>query len=110
MFVHDLFIRIVELENIPVPHLNGFPVSHLLWADDLILLALDNQSLEAQLDCLHEFASKFELSINVQKTNIMVFNSSTINDAEAHRQPGETCSDVHVPNLAPCNRNYEGDY
>ena len=75
MFVHDLSIRLAELENISVPHLNGFPVSHLLWADDLILLALDNQSLQAQLDCLHEFASKWELSINIQKTNIMVFNS-----------------------------------
>ena len=75
MFVHDLSLRLAELENISVPHLNGFPVSHLLWADDLILLALDNQSLQAQLDCLHEFASKWELSINIQKTNIMVFNS-----------------------------------
>ena len=47
MFVNNLSIGIAELDNISVPHLNGFPVSHLLWADYLILLALDNQSLQA---------------------------------------------------------------
>ena len=76
MFVHDLSTKLEELDNISLPNLNGFPVSHLLWADDLILLALDNRSLQAQLDCLDQFVSKWELSINIQKTNVMVFNSS----------------------------------
>ena len=52
-------------------------VSYLLWADDLILLALDHQSLQKELDCLNDFASKWELSINIDKTKIMVFNSSS---------------------------------
>lgn len=60
-----------------VPLLNNFPISHLLWADDLILLALDAKSLQTQLDCLHEFVSECELSINIQKTNIMVFNKGS---------------------------------
>ena len=74
IFIHDLSKRLSELENISVPCLNGFPVSHLLWADDLILLALDEESLQRQLNCLHEFVSVWELSVNIQKTNVMVFN------------------------------------
>ena len=77
MFVHDLSIKLAEIDHLTsVPLLNDFPVSHLLWADDLILLALDARSLQAQLDCLHRFVNEWELSVNIQKTNIMVFNSS----------------------------------
>ena len=71
MFIHDLSARLSDLADLSVPLLNDFPISHLLWADDLILLALDAKSLQTQLDCLHEFVTKWELSINIQKTNIM---------------------------------------
>ena len=77
IYIYDLSIRLAALEDLSIPELNGFSVSHLLWADDLILLALDANSLQKQLDCLHEFASKWELSINIDKTKIMVFNSSS---------------------------------
>ena len=77
IYIYDLSIYLAALEDLSVPELNGFPVNHLLWADDLILLALDHQSLQKELDCLNEFASKWELSINIDKTKIMVFNSSS---------------------------------
>ena len=47
-----------------------------LWADDLVLLALDHGSLQKLLDCLYEYAERWELSVNTGKTNIMVFNTS----------------------------------
>ena len=62
LFIHDLSLKLDELEDALVPDLNGFPISHLLWADDLILLALDAESLQQQLDILHEFASFWDLS------------------------------------------------
>jgi hypothetical protein len=74
IYIYDLSIRLAAFEDLSIPELNGFSVSHLLWADDLILLALDANSLQKQLD---EFASKWELSINIDKTKIMVFNSSS---------------------------------
>ena len=77
IYIYDLSIHLAALEDLSVPELNGFPVNHLLWADDLILLALDHQSLQKELDCLNDFASKWELSINIDKTKIMVFNSSS---------------------------------
>ncbi len=77
LYIYELSIRLDALSDIGVPLLNGFPVSHLLWADDLILLALDVISLQKQLNCLNEFVISWELSVNLGKTNIMVFNSSS---------------------------------
>ena len=43
----DLWTKLAELDNISSPNLHGFSVSQLPWVDDLILLALDNHSLQA---------------------------------------------------------------
>ena len=50
-------------------------VSHLLWADDLILLALDHSTLQKQLDTLMDFCDQWGVEINVDKTKIIKFNT-----------------------------------
>ena len=77
IYIHELSIRLSEIEELNVPLLNGFKVSHLLWADDLVLLALDAETLQRLLDCLNEYAEKWELTVNIGKTNVMVFNTSS---------------------------------
>ena len=61
LYIHELSIRLEQIEELDVPLLNGVKVSHLLWADDLILLALDADSLQKLLNCLHDYAEKWEL-------------------------------------------------
>ena len=51
-------------------------VTHLLWADDLVLLGLDPKSLEAMLDTLSSYCIDWGLTVNTEKTAIMVFNRS----------------------------------
>ena len=52
-YIHSLSeILKEENENINVPTLNESRVSHLLWADDLVLMALDSQSLQNMLNIL----------------------------------------------------------
>ena len=53
LFIHDLSARLDAIDELNLPVLNGFKVSHLLWADDLVLLALDEISLQKLLDCLY---------------------------------------------------------
>ena len=77
MFLYDLSTELEELSGISIPNLNGFNISHLLWADDLILAALDEKSLQKLLDVLSSFVERWELSINIAKTNIMVFNRAS---------------------------------
>ena len=77
LYIHELSIRLEEIEELDVPLLNGVKVSHLLWADDLVLLALDADSLPKLLNCLHDYSEKWELSVNIDKTSVMVFNTSS---------------------------------
>ena len=77
IFIHDLSVKLSNIEELNAPLLNGTKISHLLWADDLVLLALDEKSLQNLLDKLHEYADAWELSVNISKTNVMVFNSSS---------------------------------
>ena len=65
LFIHDLSRKIEEIDELNSPLLNDFKVSHLLWADDLVLLALDEASLQKLLDCLNNYADSWELSVNI---------------------------------------------
>ena len=56
------------------PKLMDQIISHLLWADDLILLALDTKTLQRQLDCLNEFCKDWGVEINVSKTKLLIFH------------------------------------
>ena len=77
VFIHDLSVQLDSIEGLDVPLMDGLKISHLLWADDLVLLALDAASLQKLLDCLNNYADQWELSVNLGKTNVMVFNKSS---------------------------------
>jgi len=77
IYIRDLTIMLEDLTGVVSPEINGVKITHLMWADDLILLALDDVSLQKLLDCLDKFSTDWELSVNVSKTNVMVFNSSS---------------------------------
>ena len=76
-FVHQLSEDLNSLKNIEVPVLNTVnKVTHLLWADDLILLALSRASLQKMLDVLYSYCLECGLSVNISTTAVMVFNRS----------------------------------
>ena len=56
------------------PTLSGVPVSHLAWADDLVLLALDRGSLDRLIIIIEDYCNKWGLEINVNKTKFMILN------------------------------------
>ena len=73
-FIHQLSKDINSIEGLNVPLLGTAKITHLLWADDLVLLALDRESLQAMLNVLQSYCLEWGLSVNVKKTAIMVFN------------------------------------
>ena len=72
--IHELS-ELLDVTGVDVLMLNNVLASHLLWADDLILMALDEHGLQ-KLDCLYDFCTSWGLSINPDKTKIMIFNRS----------------------------------
>ena len=74
IFIHQLSEDLNELEEVEVPIINSTRVTHLLWADDLILLALNSTSLQKMLNTLESYCLEWGLTVNISKTAIMVFN------------------------------------
>ena len=70
VFLADLS-PLLEFPNCPV--LSNKKISHLLWADDLILLALDAQTAQSQLNALANFCTRWGIEINELKTQAVIF-------------------------------------
>ncbi len=75
-FIHQLSEDLNNLEDVNVPIMNSTPITHLLWADDLVLLALDPESLQKMLDTLLAYCMEWGLSVNLSNTPVMAFNRS----------------------------------
>lgn len=56
--------------------LAGRVVRVLLYADDLVLLATSPKDLQTQLDALHSFCTANSMTVNVSKTECVVFGPS----------------------------------
>ena len=56
------------------PILSDLRITHLAWADDVVILAMDRASLDRQLRIIEEYCRKWGLQINVSKTKFMVMN------------------------------------
>ena len=55
------------------PRLSNLLISHLLWADDLILLSLNKRTAQLQLNKLDKFCKDWGIEINEIKTKTVVF-------------------------------------
>ncbi len=49
-------------------------LTHLFWADDLILMSDSAGGLQAQIDNLYTYCSKWQMIINNMKTKCLIFN------------------------------------
>eukprot|EP00116_Pleurobrachia_bachei_P008043 sb/3468305/ len=78
MYVHELSVRLNREAGSSSPSLAGKHISHLLWADDLVLMALNPASLQRLINVLEEYCEEWGLSVNLKKTEVMVFNKSAV--------------------------------
>ena len=75
-YINDLSEQLNNMDDVDVPVLNNVRISHLLWADDLVLLGLNAKSPQKMLDQLFAFGLEWGLSVNIKKTAVLVFNKS----------------------------------
>ena len=77
LYIMDLSDTIKNIETtLKLPTLNDHNLSHLLWADDLVLIALDSESLQKLINVLSKFCEDWDIVVKMTKTEIMVFNST----------------------------------
>ena len=61
------------MTDIDAPTLKGVMVPLLLCADDLILMSESAAGLQKQLDALASFCEERQLTVNLSKTKVVVF-------------------------------------
>ncbi|VDI73582.1 Hypothetical predicted protein [Mytilus galloprovincialis] len=72
VYVNDLVDEINSL-NLGIPINESCILSILLYADDIVLLAPDEESLQMMLNVVNNWCSKCRLSLNFEKTKIIHF-------------------------------------
>ena len=71
VYINDLTERINSL-NCGV-NIDDFKLSILLYADDIALIAPDENSLQSMLNVVTDWCSEWKLCININKTKIVHF-------------------------------------
>ena len=63
----------IDFKNLTERDMNRPSIFLLLFADDLALFTTEKHSLQAQLDSIHLYSTRWGLTINVAKTRMCVF-------------------------------------
>lgn len=71
LFIRDLSLA---LDACPTVVLGNVTINHLLYADDLVLLADSEAHLQLLLNKLEEYATDNKLAINLAKSKVMTFS------------------------------------
>ena len=71
VFVNDLGDELIDNA---VPILQNHKINHLLHADDVVLLSTSNSGLQHNIDMVHKFCYNWGLSINANKSKVIVFS------------------------------------
>ena len=92
LYVDGLEKHLLGTADIDAPTLGEVLVPLLLYADDLILMSTSAAGLQKQLHALASFCEQRQLTVNLSKTKIVVFESKqsevpdfTLNDAVVER-------------------------
>ena len=70
LFINDLPNVFLNTNSKP-PILDKMTIPALLYADDLIIISESAEGLQHSLHLLHEYCNKWELRVNLKKTNAM---------------------------------------
>jgi hypothetical protein len=73
IFINDIMNYIEVNDKTPV--LNNMKISHLLYADDMVLLARSEEDIQKSVNSVDKFCKDWGLQVNTDKSKVMVFNT-----------------------------------
>ena len=71
MYLNDMAVGIKQLQC--GVNLNGFELSILLYADDIVLIAPDERKLQLMLEFVSSWCKKWRMAVNTDKTHVVHF-------------------------------------
>ena len=89
LFVNDLAREVNELKC--GVKIGNKMVSVLLYADDIVLISETEESLQKQLNTVHSWCQKWQLSINCSKTQVIHFRKMTGQETNFEFRMGDKC-------------------
>ncbi len=105
--IHKLFGK----ETDPLTLKEGVQINSLSWADDLVLMSTSHKGLQTCLNRLNEYCKKWGLSINVNKTKIMIMEKGrSINTNREFSLSGEPVECVQSYKYLGVIINYNGTF
>lgn len=72
MYINDIAEYLFT--NADTPSINDVNIGHLMYADDIILLACNEKDLQKSVQGVQKFCSDWDLQVNTDKSKILVFN------------------------------------
>ena len=75
LYIDGLEKHLLQTADIDAPTLRGVLVPLLLYADDLVLMSTSAAGLQKQLDALASFSDQRQLTVNLSKTKVVVFEA-----------------------------------
>ena len=110
LYVNDFEMSFVKdgCQSIDIHLINLFL---LMYADDTVLIAESPEALQNMLYTLNDYCTEWNLTVNVQKTKIMVFrNGGNLRENETWLYQGEEIEIVQQFNYLGMNFNYNGKF
>lgn len=72
--ISNLIENHIELDDIVI----YLKLTTILYADDTIILAENGDDLQTALNALNDYCTDWDLSVNIKKTNIVIFSRGKI--------------------------------
>ena len=72
LYLSDLSEKL-KAKNLNDVELNALPLSCMLYADDLVIFSKSKNGLQDYLDSLSEYCKENDLSVNLNKTKVLMF-------------------------------------
>ena len=69
--INDLCSDLLNSSNIVTPK-----IFYLFWADDFVLISESKEGLQQHLNVLEKYCKDWELSVNTDKTEVVIFNTN----------------------------------
>ena len=94
IYINDLVKELNELgKGIDI---NGVRVSCLLYADDVVILAENEQNLQDMLDTVTHWCQKWNMTINEKKTQVVHFRPNAKERTKSNFTCGNKIIDVFL--------------